>query len=150
MTIFADQLISATKGRESMRPETAGGAFLATPDDLHRQFMTCKEGVSAMQDFGKPKEKKYQTQIIRNVLRNLVRKKNSPSRKTKAKSKSKNPDEKVANTVKKNKPESLASSKSRKLHKLFTRKNLSLSIENRKLKDFQNRFQDIPFVNTLK
>jgi len=29
-------------------------------------------------------------------------------------------------------PESIASSKSRKLHKLFTRKNLSLSLENRK------------------
>ncbi len=136
--------------RESVRPETAGAALLANSDEFHRQFMTCKEGVSAMQDFGKPKEKKYQTQIIRNVLRNLVRKKNSPSRKSKAKSKSKNREEKVVSTAKKNKPESLASSKSRKLQKLFTRKNLSLSIENRKMRDFQQRISDLAFTSTLK
>lgn len=102
----------------------------------------------------KPKEKKYQTQIIRNVLRNLVRKKNSPARKIKTKSKSKNPDQKISGTTgsvsKKNKPESLASSKSRKLQKLFTRKNLSLSLENRKIREWQQKLQDIPFSSTLK
>ncbi len=108
-----------------------------------------------MIDF-KPKEKKYQTQIIRNVLRNLVRKKNSPARKVKAKSKSRNPDDKLGSPVnvnpptKKIKPDSQASSKSRKLQKLFTRKNLSLSLENRKVRDWYNKFQDLPFTSTLK
>jgi hypothetical protein len=72
------------------------------------------------------------------VLRNLVRKKNSPKRKPKqtAKSKNQEEDKKLSKKPSAKKPaagpESLASSKSRKLHKLFTRKNLSLSLENRK------------------
>ena len=68
-----------------------------------------------------------------------MRKKNSPKRKPKTQAKSKNQDEdkKLAKKPSAKKtavpgPESIASSKSRKLHKLFTRKNLSLSLENRK------------------
>lgn len=104
-------------------------------EDVSRHFRTYKDAPSA----SKSKEPKYQTQIIRNVLRNLVRKKNSPKRKTKPAAKSKNQDEDKKLTKKPSTkktgapgPESVASSKSRKLHKLFTRKNLSLSLENRK------------------
>ena len=67
-----------------------------------------------------------------------MRKKNSPKRKPKPAAKSKNQDEEKKLPKKPSAkktgagPESIASSKSRKLHKLFTRKNLSLSLENRK------------------
>lgn len=149
--IFADKQANNFQ-RDSIRPESAVACQSTRADDIQRQFASIKD---EMIEF-KPKEKKYQTQIIRNVLRNLVRKKNSPARKVKAKSKSKNPDEKLGSPLnlnqptKKIKPDSQASSKSRKLQKLFTRKNLSLSLENRKVRDWYNKFQDLPLTSTLK
>lgn len=100
---------------------------------------------------GLPKDKKFQTQIIRNAIRNLVRKKQSPQRKSKkSKSKSTNPDEVIQKrgTLKGGR-DSIRSSKSRKLQKLFHRKNLSVSLETRKVKELQ-KLQDLVFANTLK
>lgn len=123
--------------------------------DVSRHFKTSKDHHPSD---SKAKEPKYQTQIIRNVLRNLVRKKNSPKRKLKP-AKSKNPEEENQSkklskkpSVKKTGPQSIASSKSRKLHKIFNRKNLSLSLENRNgvtTEMISNKIH-LPFNNTIK
>lgn len=95
-------------------------------------------------------EKKYQTQVIKNAIRNLVRKKRSPSKKLKQ-SKSKNHNESIKRkpTVTKQAPDSIRTNKSRKMNKLFSRKNLSVSIDNRKIQEL-NKLQDLVFSSTMK
>lgn len=109
-------------------------------DDLTRQLIACKEQPNPS-DSVKSKDKKIQALMIRNALRNLVRKKNSPTRKPKN-SKSRGPAGEASSkkppltaTGGKPVPKSVGNSKSRKLMKLFTRKNLSVSLENRKIKE---------------
>lgn len=126
--------------------------FAVVDEELSRQFKTTKQAPTIA--YSGAKEKKYQTQVIKNLLRNLVRKKHSPTRKVK-KSKSKNPEGfkkgSKESSVKKH-PESAVTSKSRKLNKLFNRKNLSLSLENRKLvKETAMKFKpEIPRTSTVR
>lgn len=95
-------------------------------------------------------EKKYQTQVIKNAIRNLVRKKQSPSKKIKqSKSKNHNESIKKRSSVTKPAPDSIRTSKSRKMNKLFSRKNLSVSIDNRKMQEL-NKLQDLVFSSTMK
>lgn len=99
-----------------------------------------------------PKEKKIQTKAIRNAIRNLVRKKQSPQpklKKSKSKSKSTNPEEAIEKRGTLKGRDSIRSSKSRKIQRLFTRKNMSVNIDTRKIKELK-RLKDLVSVNTLK
>lgn len=148
MTIFTEKTANLAQLKEGSWRQRHNFE-LGVPEGLSH-FATQKN----LSPKGLPKDKKFQTQIIRNAIRNLVRKKQSPQRKakkSKSKSKSTNPEDalKKRATLSKAGRESIRSSKSRKLQKLFTRKNLSMSIDSRKAKELQ-KLQDLVFTSTMK